>query len=153
MTWIIELKNERVVMLGITKQDFSIQISNFDLKNPWNILRIITGAFLLPHAFGKFVGGSLNPPILGFFEKAGFYPAEYWVILAFLAEVICGIALILGICTRFAALGAGLTLFIAASALYVVKGFGWFWNLGGFEYPIFWAIVAMCISINEFQKK
>jgi putative oxidoreductase len=140
-------------MLGITKQDFMIYSSNFDIRTPWNLLRITAGAFLLPHAFGKFIGGVLNPAVVGFFEKAGFQPPETWVLLAFLIEVSCGVALVLGLLTRFAALGACMTLLVAAGALHLVKGFGWYWNLGGYEYPIFWAIVCLVISMQAFQVK
>ena len=142
-----------MIMLGVTKKDFSIQKSNFDIRNPWNILRITSGAFLLPHALGKFVDGAINPAVLGFFGKAGFQPPETWVMIAFFAEVICSITLVMGICSRFAALGAAMTLILAAGALHIVKGFGWYWNVGGYEYPVFWAIVCICVSMNEFQRK
>ena len=102
-----------MIILGVTKKDFSIQKSNFDIRNPWNILRITSGAFLLPHALGKFVNGAINPAVLGFFGKAGFQPPETWVLIAFLAEVICSITLVMGICSRFAALGAAITLILA----------------------------------------
>lgn len=58
--------------------------------------------------------------------------------------------MILGICTRYAALGAAAVLAIAVYALQVVKGFGWMWNTGGYEYPVFWAIV--CIAVLEEWK-
>jgi putative oxidoreductase len=140
-------------MLGLTKKDFMIQSSSFDIRRPWNLLRITAGAFLLPHAFGKVVGGALNPAVVGFFEKAGFQPPETWVMVAFFVELICGVALVLGLLTRYAALGACMTLFVAAGALHLVKGFGWYWNLGGYEYPIFWAIVCLAISMQAFQVK
>ena len=140
-------------MLGITRKDFIIQSLNFNLKNPWNILRLTVGGFLLPHALGKFVNGSINPAVLGFFEKAGFNPPETWVLIAFLAEIICGIALVMGICSRFAAIGAAITLIVATASLHVVKGFSWYWNVGGYEYPVFWAIVSICLAMHEFQRK
>jgi len=151
---LIELKKQQGdIMLSITKKDFVLQRKNFQLQNPWNILRLIAGAFFIPHALSKVVNGALNPGIVGFFDKAGFHPPEFWVTLAFLAEMVCGIALILGICTRFAALGAGFTLLIAVYALQVVKGFGWLWNFGGYEYPVFWAIVCFSVSIHAFQER
>jgi putative oxidoreductase len=140
-------------MLGITRKDFIIQSINFNLKNPWNILRLTVGVFLLPHAFAKFVNGSINPAVLGFFDKAGFNPPETWVLIAFLAEIICAIALIMGICSRFAAIGAAITLIVATAALHVVKGFSWYWNVGGYEYPVFWAIICICLAMHEFQRK
>ncbi len=139
-------------MLGMTKEDFAIRGSNFDLTQPWNILRIICGAFMFPHAMSKFVGGALNPGVVGFFAKAGFQPPEFWIGMAFLVEAGSGIALILGVCTRFAALAAAGALAVAVYALHVVKGFGWLWNLGGYEYPVFWGIVCVAVAMNEFKR-
>lgn len=135
----------------VSADDFRIKASNFDLSNEWNILRIISGAFMFPHVAGKFVGLSLSAGTVGFFAKAGFNPPEAWVYLAAAAELATGIALVLGICSRFAALGAAAVLAIAVYALQVVKGFGWTWNTGGYEYPVFWAIVCVAVAIHEFK--
>src|SRR4029078_3317466 len=83
-----------------------------------------------------------------------------------------GLCLVLGICTRYAALGAAAVLGIAVYALQVVKGFsGWTWTKGGHEhpalcgngvsgwtcnkgcseYPVFWAIVCIGIAIEEWK--
>ena len=136
----------------LSKDDFRIKADNFDLTQGANILRIIAGAFMFPHAAGKFVNGALNPGIVGFFGKAGFTPPEAWVWIAAASEIAVGIALVLGICTRFAALGAAAVLLIAVYALQVVKGFGWTWNTGGYEYPVFWAIVCVAIAVEEWKK-
>src|ERR1051326_8729370 len=141
-------------MLGLTKDDFRIKAENFDLTNGANILRIIAGAFMFPHVAGKFAVIStltLNAGTVGFFAKAGMTPGELWVYLAAAAEVTTGIFLVLGLCTRFAALGAAAILGIAVYALQVVKGFGWTWNTGGYEYPVFWAIFFLAIAIEEFK--
>lgn len=135
----------------ITKSDFSIKKSNFDLTEGWNILRIICGAFMFPHVMGKFVDGGLNPMIVGFFSKAGFAPAEAWVYLAAGVETLSGLALIFGICTRFAALAAGGALLVAVYALHMVKGFGWTWNTGGYEYPVFWAITCFAVALESWK--
>lgn len=135
----------------ISADDFRIKASNFDLTNEWNILRIISGAFMFPHVAGKFVGWSLSAGTVGFFAKAGFNPPEAWVYLAAAAELATGIALVLGICTRFAALGAAAVLGVAVYALQVVKGFGWTWNTGGYEYPVYWAIVCIAVAMHEFK--
>lgn len=140
-------------MFGISKNDFIIQRENFNLLDPWNILRIITGAFMFPHAMSKFAHGGFNPAIVGFFDKAGFHPPEAWIALAFLTEFGSGIALVLGLCTRFAALGAAGALMVAVYALHMVKGFGWLWNLGGYEYPVFWALTALSVALHGFQKQ
>ena len=131
--------------------DFRIRSSNFDLRNSANILRIMCGAFMFPHVAGKFAGGVVSAATVGFFAKAGFHPPELWVYIAACAETACGIALILGICTRFAALGAAAVLGIAVYSLQVVKGFGWTWNTGGYEYPVFWAMVSICVAMDAWK--
>ena len=87
-----------------TSDDFRIKAENFDLSKGANILRIICGAFMLPHIAGKFAAGGLSAGTVAFFAKAGFHPAEAWVYIAATAETIAGIALILGICTLAVAL-------------------------------------------------
>jgi len=135
----------------ISKEDFRVKADNFDLTQGSNILRIIAGAFMFPHVAGKFVNGALNPGTVGFFGKAGFAPADLWVWIAAGSETAVGVALVLGICTRFAALGGAAVLLIAVYALQVVKGFGWTWNTGGYEYPVFWALVCTAIAVEEFK--
>ena len=135
----------------ITSDDFAIKAENFDLTRGWNILRIIAGAFMFPHVAGKFAAGALSAGTVGFFAKAGFSPPEAWIYIAAVSEALCGIALVLGICTRYAALGAAAVLGIAVYALQVVKGFGWTWNTGGYEYPVFWAIVCLAVALEEWK--
>ena len=136
----------------ITADDFRIRAENFDVTKGANILRIICGAFFFPHIANKFVAGSLSASTVGFFAKAGFYPPEAWVYIAAFSEALCALALIFGICTRFATLGAAAILLIAAYAVHVVKGFGWTWNNGGYEYPIFWAIVCAVVAMDEWKR-
>ena len=142
-------------MLLFTKDDFRIKAENFDLTKGSNILRIAAGAFMFPHFAGKFAAIStltLKAGTVGFFAKAGMTPGEFWVYLAALAEFSAGIFLVLGLCTRYAALGAAAILGVAVYALQVVKGFqGWTWNTGGYEYPVFWALVCIAIAVEEFK--
>jgi putative oxidoreductase len=132
--------------------DFTIKAENFDLTQSRNILRIVCGAFMFPHIAGKFAAGALSVGTVGFFAKAGFQPPEAWVWLAAFAEAITGVALVLGICTRYAALGAAAVLAFAVYALQMVKGFGWTWNTGGYEYPVFWAIACIVVAIDAFKQ-
>jgi putative oxidoreductase len=136
----------------ITRDDFRLRASSFDLTRSSNVLRIIAGAFMFPHIAGKFANGTFNPGTLGFFAKAGFTPAEFWLGLAATSELLVGIFLVLGLCTRFAALGGAAVLLMAVYALQVVKGFGWTWNTGGYEYPVFWAIVCIAVAMEAFKE-
>jgi putative oxidoreductase len=138
-------------MMLPTMDDFRIKAENFDLTKGANILRIICGAFMFPHVAGKFAAGGLSVATVGFFAKAGFHPPELWVYLAATAETFAGIALIMGVCTRYAAIGAAAVLAIAVYSLQVVKGFGWTWNTGGYEYPVFWSIVCLVVALEEWK--
>lgn len=136
----------------LTADDFRIKAENFDLTNGMNILRIISGAFMFPHVAGKFVSGALNPATVGFFAKAGMTPPDIWVYIAIAAEMLSGIFLVLGLCTRYAALGAAGVMAMAVYALQVVKGFGWTWNTGGYEYPVFWGIAALVVALEAWKQ-
>jgi putative oxidoreductase len=100
---------------------------------------------------GKFAAGAASAATVGFFAKAGFQPAEVWVYVAAVSETLVGVALVLGICTRFATLGGCALLLIAVYSLQVVKGFGWTWNTGGYEYPVFWAIASLAVAIEAWK--
>jgi putative oxidoreductase len=136
----------------ISADDFRIKAESFDLTKSPNVLRIICGAFFIPHVLGKFAGGGFNPPIIKFFGAAGFHPPELWISLAAAGELATAIALVLGICTRFAALSSAALLGFAVYALQVVKGFGWTWNTGGYEYPVFWLIASLCVALDAWRK-
>ena len=138
-------------MLTLTRDDFRIDASQFDLTRGMNILRIAAGAFMFPHIAGKFAGGGFNPATLGFFAKAGLNPPEFWLGLAAVSEFLVGVFLVLGLCTRFAALGGAAVLLVAVYALQVVKGFGWTWNTGGYEYPVFWALACLVVAIEAWK--
>ena len=135
-----------------TRDDFKIKKENFQLGGDGNLIRIACGLFLLPHAVGKFESfGHLNPGVVKFFGAVGFSPPEFWVHLAAVSELALAVALTLGICTRFAALGAAALMAIAVYSLQVVKGFGWAWNTGGYEYPVFWGVCASYLAIREWK--
>jgi putative oxidoreductase len=137
--------------MWLTRDDFRIKAENFDLSNGLNIIRVICGLFLFPHVAGKFAAGAVAAGTAGFFAKAGFHPPEIWVYIAALAETAAGLALVFGICTRFAALGAFALLGVAVYSLQVVKGFGWTWNTGGYEYPVFWALTSLAVAIEAWK--
>jgi putative oxidoreductase len=136
----------------LTRDDFRLRASNFDLSDGHNLVRIICGLFMFPHFAGKFAAGGLAAGTLAFFGKAGFNPPELWAVLAACAELATGVALVLGLCTRWAALGAFGVMAMAVYALQVVKGFGWTWNTGGYEYPVFWGLAALAVALTEFKR-
>ncbi|MBU4612127.1 DoxX family protein [Achromobacter sp. GG226] len=109
---------------------------------PATLLRILIGAWYLPHVYGKIVGFD---NAAGFFAKAGLQPGNAFVVLAGVAELAVALALIFGVFTRYAALGSALIMAVAAYAIVAVGGWGWAWSGGGIEYLVFWGIVSLIV--------
>jgi putative oxidoreductase len=109
-------------------------------------LRVTAGLLLVPHGAQKLFGwfGGYGLEATGqFFESIG-YPA--WVALAVgLTEFVGGLLLALGLGTRIAA--GFITGFLAVAVLQHYPS-GFFWNEGGFEYPLLWGIVALAFVIR-----
>jgi len=104
------------------------------------ILRVTLGALLLVHfALKYFVftpAGTAQ-----FFGSLGLPPALAY--LTMLVELATGVALILGVWTRLAALAAVPVLI--GAVLFVHLGNGFFFSApnGGWEYPAFWAVALI----------
>ena len=126
----------------------SFDPSRFDPLNGDNIIRIAAGLFMFPHVAGKFLD---HAAVLGFFTKAGFPNPEFFIGLAALTEALSGICLVLGLWVRFAAPAAAGALIVAVGALHQVGGFKWLWNKGGYEYPVFWALICIALALKEWM--
>jgi putative oxidoreductase len=137
----------------LTVDDFKLKYSNFDLTESHNVVRILAGFMLLPHAASKFAAGGLNPGTVGFFAKAGLQPAEFMVGLAATAEIVGGLCLLLGLATRWAGLGVAAIMALTIVALLNVGPFKWLWNLGGIEYNVFWGLTALAVAVTEFKRR
>jgi putative oxidoreductase len=112
------------------------------------LIRITAGLLLVPHGaqklFGWFGGYGIEATGQFFASKLGL-PASL-ALLAGLIEFFGGLMLALGLATRVvAALVVGL---MAVAVLQVHLGAGFFWTSGGFEYPLFWGIVALAFAIR-----
>jgi putative oxidoreductase len=119
---------------------------NFNLLNEFNVLRLICGLFLIPHIYGKFY----EPAALGFFVAAKFKPPKFWMYFAGAVETVLAIGLILGIYTTIAGAVAAIHLAIAAAGVYRVTG-KWLWNIGGYEYCLFWAICCLVVAMHAYH--
>ncbi len=112
------------------------------------LVRVAAGLFLVPHGaqklFGWFGGYGIEATGQFFASKLGL-PASL-ALLAGLIEFFGGLMLAAGIATRLvAALVVGL---MTVAVVQVHLGAGFFWTNGGFEYPLFWGIVALSYVIR-----
>ncbi len=104
------------------------------------LLRILCGAWFIPHAVGKAVNVARASQT---FDKAGFRPGRLFVVLTICLEVLAGAGLVLGIRPRLAAALAVVVLLGAAYAVIRINGWHWRWQKQGPEYMLFWA--AACV--------
>jgi putative oxidoreductase len=120
----------------------------FDLHNGANILRILCGAFLLPHLVVKFRNQEF---VKGFMEKAGLHPPLVWLYASFAVEIVGSIGLIFDLYTPYVAALTGVFLVVASWASWRVSAGKWMWNFGGAEYPLFWATCCFLVAMQAWR--
>jgi putative oxidoreductase len=118
-------------------------LNDLGLSSGMDFLRIVCGAFLLPHLVVKFRNQDF---VKGFMAEAGLRPPAFWLYAAFAIEIVASIGLIFDIYARYAAALAGVFLAVAAYASWVVSKRKWMWNFGGAEYPLFWALCCLIVA-------
>jgi putative oxidoreductase len=115
----------------------------------WPMVRIVTGLLLIPHGaqklFGWFGGYGLQATGQFFESSLGMSPGVLMAGLAGAVEFFGGIALVLGLLTRPAALAIAVLMAVALT-VHIPNGF--FWNNGGYEYPLMWGVLALAIALR-----
>lgn len=139
-------------MFRVSQEDFRIRADSFDLTQGGNILRIICGAFFLPDIAGKFIGFVIPPAAAGLFDGVGSDPADASVYFAAAAEAAAATCLVLGLCTRYAALGAFVLMAAAVYSLQVVGGYGGTSSAHSYELPAFSGIIALCVAADAWRR-
>jgi putative oxidoreductase len=105
-------------------------------------IRLFAGLSLVGHGYPKF----LDPPrIAEWFEKIGFEPGLFWTHAVGIVEVAGGLCLAIGFLTRVVAVP--ILIFLATAITYHWQ-FGFYWNMQGFEYPLFWWLVVFHFLIR-----
>jgi len=112
------------------------------------LVRVTAGLLLVPHGaqklFGWFGGYGVEATGQFFAAKLGL-PASL-ALLAGVIEFFGGLMLAAGFATRaVATMVFGL---MAVAVLQVHLPVGFFWTEGGFEYPLFWGIVALSFAVR-----
>jgi putative oxidoreductase len=121
-------------------------LQNFDILNQMNILRLICGLFFVPHIYAKF----FVPEALGFFIASGVKQPKMWLYAACTIETIVALGLVFAIFAFWAALLGCLHLLVALSFVWKVTKGKWLWNIGGYEYCLFWAISCLVVAMDYY---
>lgn len=119
---------------------------SFELNSIGDVLRVMCGAFFLPHLAIK-VFYPERP--LEFFAAAGLKPGRVVLYVAMITEALFAAALICNVYTRQAAFAAAGFLLVAAAALLKVNKGEWLWNRGGPEYAVFWSLCCLLVAFNN----
>lgn len=110
----------------------------------WPLVRITTGALLMPHGWQK-LSGDMAVVAMGF-AKAGLEPALLLAWYIACLELFGGLLLAIGFLTRpVALLVVG---FMAVAVVHVHWPNGYFWTVRGYEYPLMWGLMALAIAIR-----
>jgi putative oxidoreductase len=115
----------------------------FAMPLAWPVVRIACGWNLAVHGWGKVTRGP--SAFVKAFADMGFEPAIAWVWGGLAIEFVGGIALILGLFTRFWAAAAAIELAII-SVLYWNNGFAWLNR--GYEYTLLWGLCCFAIALR-----
>ncbi len=124
-----------------------LEAGSFDLSNGAVVLRLLCALFFIPHMYFKLVGNP--PPAIKTFVDAGYWRPLLFVRLALVVELVAAVALFLDVYTHYVALLCAALLLVAAVTIYFANGkeFLWLWVKGGKEYPVFWAIACIALSL------
>ncbi len=107
------------------------------------ILRVSSGVLFIAHALLKVFVFTL-PGTVGYFESLGL--PGFLAYATILVELGGGIALILGVATRTVSVAL---IAVLLGATWAHSGNGWLFSSanGGWEFPLFWAIVQGAIAL------
>jgi putative oxidoreductase len=108
------------------------------LRVSMGVLFILHGLYLKAMVFGMAGAGK-------YFASLGLPDWFAWIVVAY--ETLGGLALVLGLYTRWAAVFLGVHLLFATYLGHVANGWVFTAKGGGYEYPLFWAIVCFALAL------
>ncbi len=106
------------------------------------VLRIVVGIVFLVHGLQKLLVMGFGG-VAGFFGSLGVPAPGLFAVLVTLVEVLGGLALIVGLLTRLAAILLALDMLVAILTVHLPNGF--FVNNGGYEFPL--VLLASCVAL------
>ena len=109
-------------------------------------LRLGLGIMFMAHGLQKAFGLFGGPGIEGvtkMVESLGFSPPVLWAYLLAYAELLGGLFVVIGLCTRISSAVLLIVMMVAAVKVHLANGF--FLQAGGFEY--LFVIMAICVSL------
>ncbi len=107
------------------------------------LIRVVSGLSLAAHGHAILFGD--HEAFASFFERAGFRPGLFWAILSGVVQLVGGVCFALGFRTRLVAVP--ILIFLGTALAYHWQ-FGFYWDIRGFEYPLFWFVVTFHFLVH-----
>lgn len=107
------------------------------------LIRLVSGLSLAAHGYAILFGD--HEAFAAFFERAGFQPGLFWAIAIGLVQFGGGLCFAFGFATRVVAVP--ILVFLVTALTYHWQ-FGFYWDVRGFEYPLFWAVVTFHFLVH-----
>jgi putative oxidoreductase len=117
----------------------------YEIAEPlsWLVVRVAVGWNLLVHGWAKVQRGP--SAFVPAFQQIGFDPALPWIWSALFIEFFGGLAILIGLFTRFFAAAAAIEMAVI-TAIYWNVGFSWLNR--GYEYTLLWGLVCLAIALR-----
>jgi putative oxidoreductase len=107
------------------------------------LLRVLAGVSMVMHGWVHISNDMADNA--AYFAGEGYEPALFWAWAVTLTELVGGGLLAIGYLTRLAALP--IFIFLLTAVFYHMRN-GFYWNEGGFEYPLMWAVVTLVFIVK-----
>ena len=111
----------------------------------WLIIRVAVGWNLVMHGWPKVMHLPLSDATIKGYADLGFSLPTLWAYASMAIEFFGGIAIILGLFTRFFAAAAAIEMLVI-TCIYWSNGFGWLHR--GYEYTLMWGLIAFAIALR-----
>jgi len=109
----------------------------------WPVVRLAVGGILAVHGWGKLVNFSGAIPN---YVKLGYHQPALIVAILLVIEFFGGVAIALGLFTRFFAAAAAIEMAELTFDIYLSNGFGW--RNSGYEYVLMWGLLCFAIALR-----
>jgi putative oxidoreductase len=110
----------------------------------WPLIRIGVGWNLIVHGWGKVLRGPAGQAAL--LAHDGYDYGPKLAVLLIVVELIGGIAIVLGLFTRFFAAAVALEMALLTFDHYWSHGFSWLRQ--GYEYTLLWGMMSLAIALR-----
>jgi putative oxidoreductase len=112
------------------------------------IVRLTAGGMLLVHGIQKVTTLTVATFAANSMARRGIEPALAAAYAVFFLETVGAICIILGLFTRFFAVAIFLQFLVIIFVAHWPQGFNWNRPGGGWEYPLFWALIWVAIALR-----